>query len=85
MIVNGCHFFGWDVKPDESGSPAIDINCRTAAVSACGFLTDKPCSIRVGENVKDCVIMGNQFTGGAKIEQKIPGHAQIGFNTETDT
>lgn len=82
VIVNGCHFFGWDVKPDEPGSPAIDINCRTAAISACGFLTDKPCSIRVGESVKDCVIMGNRFTGGAKIEQKIPGHAQIGFNMD---
>lgn len=38
--------------------------------------------IRVGKNMKDCVIMSNRFTGGARIEQEIPGHAQIGFNMD---
>lgn len=81
VIVNGCHFTGWDNYPPEKGKmPAINVNCATAAITSCEFMEDKPVDIAVGENVKGCVITGNHFAGGAKIREDKPGVTQAGFN-----
>lgn len=82
LILNACHFSGWGRRPESPGSPSLDLDCRSAAVTSCDFLEDRGPHIRVGENVTDCVILGNKFPGGAKIEQTGPGRAQIGFNVE---
>ncbi len=80
VIMNACHMTDWNMNPDLHGvTPAVDLDCESAVISSCHFMLDK-LHIKVGEHVKDCVIMGNTFKGGAKIEQAREGHAQIGLN-----
>ena len=80
-IVNGCHFTGWDAYPPVKGTmPAINIDCKTAAVTACEFIDDKPCHIAISERVTGCAVTACHFSGGAKIRESRPGVAQIGFN-----
>ena len=86
VILNGCHFTGWDQYPDkeESPFPAVDISCRSAAITACDFMDDRPCHVRIRSTVQDCAIVACRFAGGARIQQDPGAHAQIGFNLSTE-
>ena len=85
VILNGCHFTGWDQFPETKGkAPSVEINCRTAAITSCDFIDDKPCHITVSENVQDCVILANKFSGGARIVKDEKAGAQIGFNISAE-
>ena len=80
VILNACHMTDWNMNPALHGeTPAVDLDCATCVISSCDFMLDK-LHIRVGEHVKDCVIMGNRFAGGAKIKEARKGHVQIGLN-----
>ena len=85
VILNGCHFTGWDQNPDakDRPSPSIDIACRSASITACDFIDAKPCHIRVRSSVEDCAIVSNKFSGGPKILVEEGARAQIGFNLST--
>lgn len=81
IILNGCHFTGWDNYPPSAGtSPCIDIMCKTAAVTTCDFIDAKQHHINVIENTVGAVITGCKFAGGAKI--KANKNTQIGFNID---
>jgi hypothetical protein len=76
VILNGCHFTNFNAQANNS--PTIDINCRSAVVSCCDFLLDKP-QVNVGENVAGLSVFGNKFKGSEKITGK-KEIAQTGFN-----
>ena len=76
VILNGCHFTNFN--SEAADSPTIDVNCRSAVVSSCDFLLDKP-QVNVGENVAGLSVFGNKFKGSERITGK-KEIAQTGFN-----
>ncbi len=85
VILNGCHFTGWDQSADPAGKPfpAVDVGSRSASITACDFIDAKPCHIRVRSAVQDCAVVANRFSGGPKIVEEPGCRAQIGFNLTT--
>lgn len=81
VILNGCHFTGWDRRPEMPGMPAIQANCRSVVINACDFLESKA-HIHIGDKVQGAVVTGNHFNGKAQITGKLEA-AQVGFNIET--
>ncbi len=74
-----CTFTQWD-KPGK-GLPALSIDGGTVLVRGCEFRQDKP-QIELGEAVRRAVVIGNVFTGPARIDNQSQGNVQIANNAD---
>jgi hypothetical protein len=82
----GCTFYDWD--RDRKGFPAIDSDCESLVVTGSQFFMDqgrkdlKKQMLKIGENTRSAVIVGNRMEGGVNIENNAKNDAdiQIGLN-----
>jgi hypothetical protein len=74
VSLSQCNFVNWDDA--DKGAPALDILAGSVIIQACRFAQDKA-DIRVGPEVRSAVIMGNQFSDAARIENQSKGEVQI--------
>ena len=70
----GCNFVDWDTTGSES--PAIQIDAGKAIVQGCTF-GNGTLHVRVGENVRSAIIMGNQASDGLVVDNKAGKRTQI--------
>ena len=80
MSLSQCNFVNWD--NNDKGAPAVDILAGSVIIQACRFAQDKA-DIHLGAGVRSAVIMGNQFSDTARIENKSKGEVQILGNVTT--
>ena len=80
VIFTSCHFQGWARKNPDA--PCIVAREGRLIVNGCAFLDENKRHILLESGVRSASIFGNQFTGGAKIENQSPGHVEMGLNIE---
>lgn len=76
-----CTFMQWD--KNKEGRAAIQALGGTLLVRGCEFRTDAP-QVALGKEVRRAVILGNVFTGKARITNESAGHVEIGLNATSD-
>jgi len=74
VSLSQCNFVNWD--NDDKGAPAVDILAGSVIIQACRFAQDKA-DIHLGPDVRSAVIMGNQFSDTARIENASKGEVQM--------
>jgi len=72
-----CNFVHWD--QGKKGLPAIQANGGNVSIQSCKFHRGSK-HIKLGENQRSAVILGNQTFGQMIIENESKGDVQIGFN-----
>lgn len=80
VIFSSCHFQGW--ARNNSSSPAIVAKGGSVLVNGCEFIDTGKHHIELEDGVRSASIVGNRFTGGAKITDHSKGHVEIGLNIE---
>ena len=74
VSLSQCNFVNWD--NNDKGAPAVDILAGSVIIQACRFAQDKA-DIHLGPDVRSAVIMGNQFSDTARIENKSKADVQV--------
>ncbi len=80
VIFTSCHFQGW--ARHTPGAPCIVARGGRLILNGCAFLDENKKHVRLENGVLSAAIFGNQFTGGAKIENQSQGRVEIGLNIE---
>ena len=80
VIFSSCHFQGWGKKDQES--PAIIANGGRIIVNGCDFIDEEKQHIKLMSEVHSASIIGNRFSGGAKITNHSKGQIEIGLNID---
>jgi len=76
-----CTMMEWD--KNKEGRAAIQASSGTLLVRGCEFRTDAP-QIRLGKEVARAVVVGNVFTGRARVINESTGSVEIGWNAASE-
>jgi len=77
LIMTACHFDQWAVA--DPNAPCILVRGGRLTLNGCDFFRNKK-HVLIDEKARSAVIVGNQFRGGARIENRSAGDIQVGFN-----
>ncbi|MCX7015534.1 MAG: glycosyl hydrolase family 28-related protein [Candidatus Sumerlaeota bacterium] len=80
FTAGGCAFVNWD--QEAAGSPAIQIDAGKAIIQGSTFDREGALDVLVGPKARSVILMGNQATGGVRVDNRIGDRLQMVANEE---